>query len=179
MIHSPSSIAIWSKKLPQLPRSLLITFTTTFPSTCQTLSKSLPFRNGRLKEEHLFIAKANENASHLLKKSSKPLRPRIREIHDHDDDSDDDDKKKRSIKKVIRNNRNTDDFAPYSRSSQILARRRKKKEQWEEKEREERDKIKDFWLSLTDQERRELVKLEKEAVLKKMKEQVFLQKNNS
>lgn len=57
------------------------------------------------------------------------------------------------------------------------------REAWEEKEREEREKIKEFWLSLTDEQvfkyslyptdlkRRELVKLEKEAVLKKMKEQ--------
>jgi hypothetical protein len=45
------------------------------------------------------------------------------------------------------------------------------KDGWEEREREEREKIKEFWLSLTDHQRRELVKLEKEAVLKKMKEQ--------
>lgn len=35
----------------------------------------------------------------------------------------------------------------------------------------EREKIRDFWISLRDDERRALVKLEKEAVLKKMKEQ--------
>jgi hypothetical protein len=127
----------------------------------------------------MFIAKGAEAASHFIKKASKPLRPRIREIHDHDEDSaDEEDKKKRTIKKVIRRG-NVEDFAPYSRSSQLLARRRKKKELWEEKEREERDKIKDFWLSLTDQERRELVKLEKEAVLKKMKEQVPKKLRNS
>ncbi|PRP78548.1 hypothetical protein PROFUN_13605 [Planoprotostelium fungivorum] len=50
-------------------------------------------------------------------------------------------------------------------------RTKKSREVWEEKEREERQKIKDFWLALTDTQRRELVKLEKEAVLKKMKEQ--------
>lgn len=40
-----------------------------------------------------------------------------------------------------------------------------------EKEKQERENVKEFWLSLTDDQRRELVKLEKEAVLKKMKEQ--------
>ncbi|KAK4045976.1 Stress response protein nst1 [Microbotryomycetes sp. JL201] len=35
----------------------------------------------------------------------------------------------------------------------------------------EREKIRDFWLGLKEQERRDLVKVEKEAVLKKMKEQ--------
>lgn len=36
---------------------------------------------------------------------------------------------------------------------------------------EERERIKEFWLKLGEQERRDLVKVEKEAVLKKMKEQ--------
>lgn len=49
--------------------------------------------------------------------------------------------------------------------------KKKNRDLWEEKERQEREKIKEFWLSLTDDQRRELVKLEKEAVLKKMKEQ--------
>jgi hypothetical protein len=42
---------------------------------------------------------------------------------------------------------------------------------WTEDEKVEREKIRDFWISLRDDERRALVKLEKEAVLKKMKEQ--------
>ena len=42
---------------------------------------------------------------------------------------------------------------------------------WQMKEKEERERIKEFWLSLDEQERRNLVRLEKEAVLKKMKEQ--------
>jgi hypothetical protein len=49
--------------------------------------------------------------------------------------------------------------------------KKKKRELIDAKEREEREKIKEFWLGLTDSERRALVKLEKEAVLKKMKEQ--------
>ena len=36
---------------------------------------------------------------------------------------------------------------------------------------EERARIKQFWLSLSEQERKELVQVEKDAVLKKMKEQ--------
>eukprot|EP01117_Protostelium_nocturnum_P013969 TRINITY_DN5269_c0_g1_i1.p1 TRINITY_DN5269_c0_g1~~TRINITY_DN5269_c0_g1_i1.p1 ORF type:complete len:1082 (+),score=461.82 TRINITY_DN5269_c0_g1_i1:267-3512(+) len=48
---------------------------------------------------------------------------------------------------------------------------KKNREAWEEKEREERQKIKEFWLGLSDSQRKELVRLEKEAVLKKMKEQ--------
>ncbi|KAI9139880.1 salt tolerance down-regulator-domain-containing protein [Paraphysoderma sedebokerense] len=42
---------------------------------------------------------------------------------------------------------------------------------WGSTDPEEREKIRDFWLGLSEEERRGLVKLEKEAVLKKMKEQ--------
>jgi len=35
----------------------------------------------------------------------------------------------------------------------------------------EREKIRDFWLGLNEKERRSLVRVEKEAVLRKMKEQ--------
>jgi uncharacterized protein YcgL (UPF0745 family) len=42
---------------------------------------------------------------------------------------------------------------------------------WHTSSQEEREQIKDFWLSLGDEERRALVKVEKEAVLKKIKEQ--------
>ena len=42
---------------------------------------------------------------------------------------------------------------------------------WNTSTAEERERIKDFWLSLSEEERRSLVKVEKEAVLKKMKEQ--------
>jgi hypothetical protein len=42
---------------------------------------------------------------------------------------------------------------------------------WSTSSTEERERIKDFWLRLGEQDRRNLVKLEKEAVLKKMKEQ--------
>ncbi|RPA92998.1 hypothetical protein L873DRAFT_1648355, partial [Choiromyces venosus 120613-1] len=42
---------------------------------------------------------------------------------------------------------------------------------WNTSTNEERERIKDFWLSLGEEERRSLVKVEKEAVLRKMKEQ--------
>ena len=42
---------------------------------------------------------------------------------------------------------------------------------WNTSTAEERERIKDFWLSLGEEERRSLVKVEKEAVLRKMKEQ--------
>ena len=42
---------------------------------------------------------------------------------------------------------------------------------WNTSTTEERERIKEFWLSLGEDERRSLVKVEKEAVLKKMKEQ--------
>ncbi|KTW27540.1 uncharacterized protein T551_03039 [Pneumocystis jirovecii RU7] len=49
---------------------------------------------------------------------------------------------------------------------------RKQKDQiWNISTHEERERIKEFWLQLGEEERRGLVKIEKEAVLKKMKEQ--------
>ena len=42
---------------------------------------------------------------------------------------------------------------------------------WDTSTQEERERIKEFWLSLGEEERRSLVKVEKEAVLRKMKEQ--------
>ena len=42
---------------------------------------------------------------------------------------------------------------------------------WNTSTAEERERIKEFWLSLDEEDRRSLVKVEKEAVLKKMKEQ--------
>lgn len=46
---------------------------------------------------------------------------------------------------------------------------------WDTSSHEEKAKIKEFWLSLSEKERKSLVKIEKEAVLRKMKEQ---QKNS-
>jgi hypothetical protein len=42
---------------------------------------------------------------------------------------------------------------------------------WNTSTQEERERIKDFWLSLKEEERKSLVKIEKEAVLRKMEEQ--------
>ncbi|GAB7345695.1 hypothetical protein MBLNU457_3974t1 [Dothideomycetes sp. NU457] len=42
---------------------------------------------------------------------------------------------------------------------------------WNTSTQEERERIKEFWLSLSEKDRRDLLKIEKEAVLKKMKEQ--------
>lgn len=47
----------------------------------------------------------------------------------------------------------------------------KKDRIWNTSTNEERERIKEFWLSLGEEERRSLVKVEKEAVLRKMKEQ--------
>ena len=46
---------------------------------------------------------------------------------------------------------------------------------WSTSTTEERERIKEFWLGLSEEERRNLVQIEKQAVLKKMKEQ---QKHN-
>lgn len=42
---------------------------------------------------------------------------------------------------------------------------------WNTKSQEERERIREFWLGLTESQRKSLVKIEKDAVLKKMKEQ--------
>lgn len=42
---------------------------------------------------------------------------------------------------------------------------------WNTSSQEERERIKEFWLSLSEEERKSLLKIEKEAVLRKMKEQ--------
>ncbi|KAG5519444.1 hypothetical protein PMAC_002071 [Pneumocystis sp. 'macacae'] len=52
-----------------------------------------------------------------------------------------------------------------------VASRRQKDQIWNISTHEERERIKEFWLQLGEEERRGLVKVEKEAVLKKMKEQ--------
>ena len=52
-----------------------------------------------------------------------------------------------------------------------LQRRSEKPDIWDTSSLEERARIKEFWLSLGEDERKSLVKIEKEAVLRKMKEQ--------
>jgi len=106
----------------------------------------------------------------------KPPKNRIHEVHENEITTVDEKGRKIIVKKKITQppRKFIEDLpANYAArmNSQLAERRRKKKEEIEAKEREEREKIKEFWLSLTDEERRELVKLEKEAVLKKMKEQ--------
>ncbi len=49
--------------------------------------------------------------------------------------------------------------------------RNSKDQIWNTSTQEERERIKDFWLSLGEEDRKSLVKIEKEAVLRKMKEQ--------
>ena len=51
------------------------------------------------------------------------------------------------------------------------AHRNTKDQIWNTSTQEERERIKDFWLSLGEDDRKSLVKIEKEAVLRKMKEQ--------
>ncbi|KAI9844766.1 MAG: Stress response protein nst1 [Sclerophora amabilis] len=57
--------------------------------------------------------------------------------------------------------------APLNRPSHSISRDRI----WNTSTQEERERIKEFWLSLGEEDRRSLVKVEKEAVLRKMKEQ--------
>lgn len=54
---------------------------------------------------------------------------------------------------------------------QVQSSKKGKDRIWNTSTAEERERIKDFWLSLGEEERRSLVKVEKEAVLRKMKEQ--------
>lgn len=62
--------------------------------------------------------------------------------------------------------------APLLPSAAIRSAHRVSKDRiWNTSTAEERERIKEFWLSLEEKERRSLVKVEKEAVLKKMKEQ--------
>ncbi|MCJ1307476.1 Stress response protein nst1 [Agyrium rufum] len=60
---------------------------------------------------------------------------------------------------------------PPAPEQQLQPGKRKPDRIWNTSTQEERERIKEFWLSLEEVERRSLVKVEKEAVLKKMKEQ--------
>ncbi|MCJ1391313.1 Stress response protein nst1 [Xylographa bjoerkii] len=60
---------------------------------------------------------------------------------------------------------------PLSTNAVQSAHRVSKDRIWNTSTQEERERIKEFWLSLEEKDRRSLVKVEKEAVLKKMKEQ--------
>lgn len=60
---------------------------------------------------------------------------------------------------------------PLSTNAPLPTQRVSKDRIWNTSTQEERERIKEFWLSLDEKERRSLVKVEKEAVLKKMKEQ--------
>jgi hypothetical protein len=60
---------------------------------------------------------------------------------------------------------------PPSNSNTNTLRASTKDRIWNTSTAEERERIKEFWISLAEPERRSLVKVEKEAVLKKMKEQ--------
>ncbi|KAK6534503.1 Stress response protein nst1, variant 2 [Arthrobotrys megalospora] len=61
--------------------------------------------------------------------------------------------------------------APSHETARKDAQKSSKDRIWNTSTSEERERIKNFWLSLGEDERRSLVKVEKEAVLKKMKEQ--------
>ncbi|EEB05410.1 fungal protein [Schizosaccharomyces japonicus yFS275] len=60
---------------------------------------------------------------------------------------------------------------PSRNTSNALINWKPKDKIWSTSSTEERERIREFWLSLTEDERRSLVKVEKEAVLQKMKEQ--------
>lgn len=60
---------------------------------------------------------------------------------------------------------------PGGDGAQVQVTRKGKDRIWNTSTAEERERIKDFWLSLGEEDRRSLVKVEKEAVLRKMKEQ--------
>ncbi|KAF2097488.1 hypothetical protein NA57DRAFT_77745 [Rhizodiscina lignyota] len=60
---------------------------------------------------------------------------------------------------------------PPSMARPVVKSRGEKDRIWNTSTQEERERIKEFWLSLGEEERKSLVKIEKEAVLRKMKEQ--------
>lgn len=60
---------------------------------------------------------------------------------------------------------------PISHGALRTVQRRVKDPIWDTSTQEERSRIKEFWLSLGEEDRKSLVKIEKEAVLRKMKEQ--------
>ncbi|KAK9467732.1 hypothetical protein V1512DRAFT_235697 [Lipomyces arxii] len=71
-------------------------------------------------------------------------------------------KKKKTTPDGTQSTINGSDLVPLSKKPDRI---------WNTNTNEERERIKDFWLSLGEDERRSLVKVEKEAVLRKMKEQ--------
>lgn len=71
-------------------------------------------------------------------------------------------KRKGNMKHMLSQTVDTSNPAPLQMSKEKI---------WNTSSQEERERIKVFWLSLGEEERRSLVKVEKDAVLKKMKEQ--------
>lgn len=81
-------------------------------------------------------------------------------------------KKKKSKNARSDPSKRSDSATPHSMNSLQGAQPSMSKEKiWNTSSQEERERIKAFWLSLGEEERRSLVKVEKDAVLKKMKEQ--------
>ncbi|KAG4305231.1 hypothetical protein PORY_001401 [Pneumocystis oryctolagi] len=83
-------------------------------------------------------------------------------------------KKKKKKKTVIGDSYHSpiaSDGAVHPPPQYRMASRKQKDQIWNISTHEERERIKEFWLQLGEEERRGLVKIEKEAVLRKMKEQ--------
>ncbi|KAK9486717.1 salt tolerance down-regulator-domain-containing protein [Lipomyces starkeyi] len=80
-------------------------------------------------------------------------------------------KKSKKKKKKKSNANNNINNSNNSNTTMANGSNKKNDRIWNTNTNEERERIKDFWLSLGEEERRSLVKVEKEAVLRKMKEQ--------
>ncbi|QSL65143.1 hypothetical protein MERGE_002448 [Pneumocystis wakefieldiae] len=80
-------------------------------------------------------------------------------------------KKKKGIASDTYHSSNVSDMMAQPTSQCRVGSRKSKDQIWNISTHEERERIKEFWLQLGEEERRGLVKIEKEAVLRKMKEQ--------
>lgn len=80
-------------------------------------------------------------------------------------------KNKKKKKKGVNSGQELYQNSAVSSGGNFVGPSKKKDRIWNTSTNEERERIKDFWLSLGEEERRSLVKVEKEAVLRKMKEQ--------
>ncbi|KAK9386808.1 salt tolerance down-regulator-domain-containing protein [Lipomyces mesembrius] len=90
---------------------------------------------------------------------------------DYEPDAETSKKSKKKKKKKSNANNNIDNSNINNTTTMVNGSNKKNDRIWNTNTNEERERIKDFWLSLGEEDRRSLVKVEKEAVLRKMKEQ--------
>ena len=115
------------------------------------------------------LGRLEQTSSHAL-----PYRTSANGVEDDDlyvDEATGKKKKKKKKKKAAANAGLADHGAEADAGIQASSDPKKKDKIWSNSNNEERERIKDYWLSLGEEERRSLVKIEKETVLSKMKEQ--------